>query len=405
VIWIWSGVAQRIGQRIGLHHDGSKLGLPPFDTELRRRLWWQILMLEGFSQKLAGVGMTGNALMGDVRMPLNVNDSDLFPGMTSPPKEHQGASEMMFMLIRCHAAEFLRRSANTRTTFDGVWNHLTTKAVPTAAKDEAIDNFETVIQRKFLQYCDMSIPWHFMCDQLGKAIAFMMRFMAHSAGYHSVDTPQADKDMLFTRAVQVNALQNQAYTIRELQAFIWHVNLHFQWKAFLFILSELRFRTEGEEVLQAWKEVEKTYEFHPSFDKELARRALPVAVSNLALKAWEAFVAARGVPSTGEPYFIQIIRQRQQYTKMPSKPARQSNLGASRQVTAQTAYSDNDFVSRSSWSDTDMLQALDWNAADQDAGLPMTSANPVPQLSYPDDLNWTAWDELFVDFQTNNDVA
>jgi hypothetical protein len=74
-------------------------------------------------------------------------------------------------------------------------------------------------------------------------------------------------------------------------------------------------------------------------------------------------------------------------------------------VTAQTAYSDNDFVSRSSWSDTDMLQALDWNAADQDAGLPMTSANPVPQLSYPDDLNWTAWDELFVDFQTNNDVA
>jgi hypothetical protein len=359
-------------------------------------------MLEGFSQKLAGMGMTGISLMGDVSMPSNVNDSDLFPGMTIPPKEHHGASEMMFFLIRCHAMEFLKLSANKRTTFDGIWNHLTTNAVPAAAKDKAIDEFETVIQRKFLQYCDASIPWHFMCGQLGKAIVFMMRFMAHSAGYHNVDTPQADKDILFTRALQVNALQNQAYTMREMQGFIWHVNLHFQWKAFLFIVSELRYRTEGEEVLQAWKEVEKTYEFHPSFDKEIARRTLPVAVRNLTLKAWEAYVVARGVPSTGEPYFIQFIRQRQHQTKMPSKLTTQPNIVGKPESKAQTASNDDDAVNGNLWSDTEMLQALDWSMADHSTDSQLASALPTAPLDYPDDLDWAAWNDLFIDFQTNN---
>ena len=31
---------------MGLHRDGSKLGLKPYDTEMRRRCWWQIVVLD-----------------------------------------------------------------------------------------------------------------------------------------------------------------------------------------------------------------------------------------------------------------------------------------------------------------------------------------------------------------------
>jgi hypothetical protein len=400
VIWIWSGVAQRIGQRIGLHREAAKLGLPPFEVEMRRRLWWQIMLLEGFSQKLAGVGTNGTVLMGDVSMPSNVNDSDLFPGMKDTPKEHEGATEMMFFLIKCHAAEFLKRSADTYTTFDGVWNHLTTNAVPVAIKDQAISELELLIQRKFSQYCDSSIPWHLMCSQLGKAIIFMMRFMAHSAGYHSVGTAQSEKDKLFALALQVTSFQNQAYTMKEMQGFIWHVNLHFQWKAFLFILSELRYRTEGAEVTQAWKEVEKTYEFHPSFDKELARRALPIAFGRLTLKAWDAYIAAQGLPSTGEPYYIQIIRYRQYSTRLPNEL---SNVEAIPQKAAQISQSTEGLVDESSSLDTNMLQLTDWNTADLSLKSQLTSATfetVVPD--YPENLDWAAWNNLFIDFQMDN---
>ena len=45
--WILTGVAHRIGQRIGLHRNGEELGLKPFDAELRRRLFWVMLPLDG----------------------------------------------------------------------------------------------------------------------------------------------------------------------------------------------------------------------------------------------------------------------------------------------------------------------------------------------------------------------
>lgn len=38
--WILTGIAARIGQRIGLHRDGEKLGLPPFDVEMRPWLFY-----------------------------------------------------------------------------------------------------------------------------------------------------------------------------------------------------------------------------------------------------------------------------------------------------------------------------------------------------------------------------
>lgn len=54
--WILTGSAVRIGQRLGIHRDGSSHNLSPFDTEMRRRVWWQIVFLDGFAAKLCGAG-------------------------------------------------------------------------------------------------------------------------------------------------------------------------------------------------------------------------------------------------------------------------------------------------------------------------------------------------------------
>jgi hypothetical protein len=345
------------------------------------------MMLEGYTQKLAGTGSNSIILMGDVNMPLNVNDSDLFPGMKDTPKEHQGATEMMFYLIRCHVADFLKRSSSGNTTFDGLWSKLTTIAVSIDAKDKVIDELEEAIERRFLRYCDPSITWHLMCSQLGKTIICMMRFMSHSTGYYSTDIAQSRKDMLFDLALYVVTAQNMAYTVKEMQGFVWHINLQFQWKAFVFIVSELRYRTEGSEVLQAWQQVEKTYEYHPSFDKQVARRALPIAVSNLTLKAWDAYAAACGTSRAAEPVFIQTIRSR---------------LGQTRRASRRTDTSKQSSVDVSVMPDMDGNQMFDWNVAGLSNTDDMASALPesVP-LHIPDDIDWGTWDSLFVDLHTD----
>jgi hypothetical protein len=43
--WKLTGLATRLGYSLGLHREGD-FGLSIFDTEIRRRLWWQITVLE-----------------------------------------------------------------------------------------------------------------------------------------------------------------------------------------------------------------------------------------------------------------------------------------------------------------------------------------------------------------------
>ncbi|KAL1596457.1 hypothetical protein SLS60_009103 [Paraconiothyrium brasiliense] len=399
VIWILTGVAARIGQRIGLHRDPETLGLPPFECEMRRRLWYQIMMQDGFAEKLAGTG--GTMFFGEVKRPSNLNDSDLFPDMKELPQEHQGATEMMFFLIRCHLGEFLRNSANPKSTYDGVWNTLSGSNLSMAIKDKAIDELEALYQRKFLDYCDKSIPWHFMCTYLSKGVMAMLRFIAHCPDGTDANLPQSEKDLLFEWAVSVVRWQNMAYTTKEVQGYLWHINSHFQWKAFVYFVSALKYRTQGEEVDKAWKDVETVFDFHPNFSTQASRQALPIAVATLTLTSWDAYVAARGLPKGGEPYFIQVLRSRK--AEKSSKNKLTSHTAVSEQQPAvDQAQQPFSFVQLEDLTSTtgyaDPSDNFQWDA---DIGTafngPQLGDLDVPMLE--DSPDWSDWDNLMLNFE------
>ena len=44
-VWTLTGLLLRMAHSTGIHRDGLQFGLPPFDTEMRRRLWWQVCTL------------------------------------------------------------------------------------------------------------------------------------------------------------------------------------------------------------------------------------------------------------------------------------------------------------------------------------------------------------------------
>lgn len=400
VVWILTGVAARIGQRIGLHRDPETLSLPPFEGEMRRRLWYQILMQDGFAEKLAGVG--GSLFFGQVKRPLNLNDSDLFPDMTELPKEHEGATEMMFFLIRCHLGEFLRHSTNSKSSFDGVWNKLSGTAASLAVKDRAIDELEALYQRKFLDYCDKSIPWHFMCTSLAKGVVGMLRFISHCPDGTDVNLPQSEKDLLFNWAVSVVRWQNKAYTTKEMAGCLWHINSHFQWKAFVYFVSALKHRTDAAEVDAAWKEVQTVFDFHPNFATQARRQALPIAVATLTLTSWDAYVAWRGVPQGGEPYFIQVLRAR--------KGKRKGKLGAGQRSVGTTQSSSViDAVQEvatfaqpqlpiSTPPPTDLVDSFQWDPDTVDA-LDGTYLNDLDMPMDDGQFNWSNWDNVMLSFE------
>ena len=343
--------------------------------------------------------------MGDTKQPSNVNDSDLFPGMKEMPKEHEGVTEMMFFKMRAHVGDLLKRTTNPKNNFDGAFSKLSDNEVALAAKDKAIDDLNALFQTKYLRYCDRSIPWHFMCIYLAKGIICMLRFMAHHTeqqGKPSTKLSQAKSDMLFNTSLQVIAMQNMGYTTKEMHGFMWHVNLHFQWKALIYVIAQLRYRTDAPVADESWKQVEMVYEFHPDLAKEKYKTSLPIAIGSLTLKSWDAFVAVRGPPEAGEPYFIQLLRAQKNKNKPSKNPSEERDQDPS--VTNMPP--DPSLGTHLSFptempGPSDPLQSFQFSS-DFAASLGTQPVMPELPLLDPDSMNWSAWDDLVVDFQIND---
>ncbi|KLJ12378.1 hypothetical protein EMPG_09543 [Blastomyces silverae] len=277
ILWIYSGILLRLAQRIGLHRDGSVLGLSVFETEMRRRVWWQIISLDIYSAELSGVGTSLLRHPWDTRIPLNVNDSDLSPDMKHPPIEHTGPTEMLFRLIQCQVGNFLRER-QAKFSPSSNWRDIGGSDMSIEDKNKLVDDLEALLEQKYLRFCDPSIPLHLAALLIGRCVLAVVRI-----------PPCHDKkrDLLFATSVKVLEFDNRMRTTESTKRYLWHADVSFQWHAIICMLTELRMRTTGPDIDAAWHQVEMLFTNRPQLLTKV-KNALYVAIGNLALKAWAA---------------------------------------------------------------------------------------------------------------------
>ncbi|KAI8949686.1 fungal-specific transcription factor domain-containing protein [Xylaria longipes] len=103
-VWSLIALTSHIARSMGFHRDGTAFNLSPFETEMRRRIWHHICLLDHRSTEYHGYEpMLAARTAFDTRWPLNVNDSDLSSDIAEPPPERDGATEMTLIHVRCHA--------------------------------------------------------------------------------------------------------------------------------------------------------------------------------------------------------------------------------------------------------------------------------------------------------------
>jgi hypothetical protein len=107
-VWSLTGVAVRIAQSMGLERDGSSLGLRPFETEMRRRVWWQLKALDYQIAELCGLSKFRDLDPGpdSTKWPTNVNDDHFHPGMASSPSASSSLTDMSFVALRYELVSF-----------------------------------------------------------------------------------------------------------------------------------------------------------------------------------------------------------------------------------------------------------------------------------------------------------
>jgi len=285
--WLLAGVANRIGQRIGLHRESASRELSVFEAEIRRRLWWQVLILDYRSAQLSGSKIEINVEIFPTKRPLNVNDSDLSPSMKEPPIEHPGITDMLFCSIRYEIGEFMRQSKPLKL-FDGAGQRAAA-AVSLMEKDKAINEFEDMLEQKYLRYTDPSIPLHFLSAGLARSAVCQMRLLAHHPRQYpdkGASLPQSEKDMLFSTSLKMVEYDNMGPATNSMRGYLWHMKVFQQLDAFIYLLGELRNRVKGEEVDRAWQHVQFAFESRPEMITN-TKNSLYFAIGNLALKAWE----------------------------------------------------------------------------------------------------------------------
>lgn len=100
-IWNLTGLAIRVADSIGLGIDGALLGLSPFESEIRRRIWWQLRLHDFRAAELCGQAKFRDFKLDETtpKKPANVNDSSLYPMMPHAPIESAKPAEMIWWVF------------------------------------------------------------------------------------------------------------------------------------------------------------------------------------------------------------------------------------------------------------------------------------------------------------------
>lgn len=305
--WILTGVAVRIAYRMGLHRDGEELGLKPFDVELRRRIFWQVLPLDGLSAQLAGTGVAISSDAWDVKQPLNINDTDIWPEMTEPPQPRTGATDMIFCLARTEIGKFHKKANPSLSS--GNWAAVWAGKDIFAVEDLMLE-VQEIFETKYLRYCDFVNPLHCLTMAMCRAASTSGRLRVRlSLAKHKGRMSDEERRELRDTAMKIIEYHIVAQKNPMLSQFRWHLQAFFQWDPLIWILNEIRKDPLAYQDVPIWSKIEAVHEQHPEL--VAPKRALSAAVGRLTVRAWDAwaFVKTQQDQSTPvEPPGVAALR-------------------------------------------------------------------------------------------------
>ena len=412
-LFMLTGMAVRMGQRIGLHRDGSEVGLSPFETEIRRRVWSMLVNVDAQTAHLCGARTSWSPPISDNKALLNVNDGDLDPNMSTLPDEHHGPTEMIFVKFRVEISRFFR----SMRAFE--IQHVDNKPNlnHTEAQIAHTNTFETFLHENYGRYCDPQIPLHRFLLMMTEGTILIARMMAYHPRHHRQlipsscysGIPLSIRDPLFTTSCQLIESYSQAMHTESIQKFLWYFNVHFQWHGFVILLNELCVRTSGDDATRGWRLIDSFLECNMDV---ITNTGTPLykAVEEILSKAWAARESAltrnyscRTNPrqqlgttnikqgdSITTPRCIQIIRNQSTTSTAQSSSTTMSEREVNDRTLTPRA------VSPQLVASSDIVSVGDGETSGFDINATSKTGNEIPSESTP--IDWAQWDSLLYEF-------
>lgn len=305
--WILTGTIVRIAQKMGYHRDGEILGLDMYETEMRRRLWWQIITQDSKYAMLSGLSQSLQPLHWDTKMPSNINDADIFPGSTEKVQARDGPTEMAFVLIMNEIYKFkvLSDEKNNGPAFEAaLLGHDLgpDKEASDVMVNQCREHFQELEDRLVeleQNYVDVNAGNVHKAAKCIRQI-FMGRIGEMMVPLHLQPEYGTEifgpKDNLFKTFILGSEQRLDQYESMGECGFLWFVKSYFQLDVFAVMTGQLCQRPTGSLADRGWAMVERIYGHHEElFDMSSKQYSMQ---GHITLKAWRA----------REKYFVQNSR-------------------------------------------------------------------------------------------------
>ena len=296
---------------MGYHRDGALLNLPPFEVEMRRRIWWQIILQDGKYAMMSGLSHSFLPAAWDTKVPSNVNDADLLPGSNEPIRPREGATEMAFCLFSYEIAKFLVQSQGM-TGLDAVVMggemdaHKERDKEIFRKREEAVKNYRILLtdldarlrnlEERFVD--PTSGPLRRLCGAFRTSLVAKIRGMLVSMREQPEWGTEIlnPKDNLFKTVIVHTEHSTENYAMAREVGFLWFAKLNCQIDVFSIMIGQLCQRVSGTLVDRAWKQVEVVYRYHEELlDTSQKTNAM---LATFTLRAWrvrETYLLRRGI--------------------------------------------------------------------------------------------------------------
>ncbi|KAK8035440.1 Bikaverin cluster transcription factor bik5 [Apiospora rasikravindrae] len=269
--WTLTGLVIRIAQSLGMHRDGTQFAdLTPFETEMRRRLWWTLVVVDLRSAEDQGTELVIAERTWDTEFPLNINDNDFGPDMKEFPTERQGATDVTFCLIRyeiCSLARKLHSSVNALAPCPK------DTSITFQEREEMLLEMYNRVEAKYLKPCDDAKGelLHWVAAAIARLIMAKMSLTVYQSVLFpgvGLEVSQHARDRIFNSSVEVVEYSRLLNNEEKCKQYRWLFQTYTNWYAVAYLLLELGRREWSPPMEKAWMALASTFQLEPA---ELAK--------------------------------------------------------------------------------------------------------------------------------------
>lgn len=381
---------------MGLHSESILAKHTVFEAEMRRRLWWSLVLFDTRISEMADFRTTTLTSTWDCRPPLNVNDSDLRPEMKEPPQaQAQFPTEAIFAVVRSELGDFLRRTrfhmALTSPWLKELFASGAARGHIPEGKELVV--LETMLETKYLVSCDPENPVHYMAIWMSRAQLAKCHLLEQRFGI-SASSARTEAQRLASLSYALEMLKCDTKLVSSplTVGFRWLLHPYYPFSAYVHVVQYLKRRPLSDQAEQAWEIMSSNHEahFHSSSGGALHLQIFAQIFAQTIVQAWDArklaFQNIRKQSTMVVPGIVSSVLQRM---PQPAPGEQMAGTGQEKQPSVATDMSFGDWPTSAPVG----MEGLEGYPAAEMAAYPFDFAQMQPDLD-TSSFDWSAMDSF-----------